>query len=139
MSDAPRLVLNDVVRRIIGDFEPGSCFEVAYKVATALEVLDHEGALRVLRDLYVCHGIVTGTRGDVAGVRYSHGWVEAKLEIGRVALDFSQGDVVLRRGVYYQAGSIDPDEVVRYTVEEATRLCAERSTWGPWAETVAAL
>lgn len=90
-------------------------------------------------DCTVCHGIVTGTGGNVVGVRYSHAWIEfvtvlpGHEDIPFIMCEDSCHDAgVLPRAYYYQVGQIDPESVIRYTPKQVKEMCIKHETYGPW-------
>lgn len=99
----------------------GDCYKVAWHLVT------EEGA----DDMTLCHGEVTGTGGKARGLRYGHAWVE----VDGCAIDRSNGnDVTLKDVMYYAAGSIDEEEITRYTAEEARIHALRTGNYGPWEE-----
>lgn len=103
----------------------GDCYEAALRTAHDLYLNGVQSA----ESIHVCHGDVTGTGGDVLGVRYGHGWVE----VNDVVFDFSNGSrAVARRDLYYQVGSIVDSEVTRYVITDAAFLAVRSGHSGPW-------
>ncbi|WP_019025383.1 MULTISPECIES: hypothetical protein [unclassified Thioalkalivibrio] len=87
-------------------------------------------------DLYVAHGLVTGTGGEVANMRYGHAWVE---HANGIVFDFSNGhSFVGPKDAYYRAGQIDPEETIFYSHLEAHNACIEHGTYGPWDDALGA-
>lgn len=76
----------------------------------------------------IVHGEVGGT-GPLAGIRYGHAWLELS---DRVVWDHNGGMVA--RDDYYRIGTIDPDEVDRYSLEEAVAMALKEDTAGPWGD-----
>ena len=76
----------------------------------------------------VVHGEVGGT-GPLAGIRYGHAWLELSDDL---VWDHNGG--MVQRDVYYEIGTIDPDEVDKYSIDEAVMLALEHDTTGPWGE-----
>lgn len=110
----------------------GDCFQMA--LTTATRVRDSSAIHRVL----VVHGEPLGTGGNALGLRYPHAWVEwfvghdGKNDIVFV-MDYSNGkEVIIDRDTYYAVGNIIPDDVRRYTVDEATSLALDSGHYGPW-------
>jgi hypothetical protein len=84
----------------------------------------------------VVRGLVTGTGGAAEWLSYGHAWVE--LSRALCAGDSGGGEaVVVPAPCYYEAGSVDPDETHRYSLEEARRAMVEHRHYGPWHRQVA--
>lgn len=116
-ADELQFVERSMTAGISDEFGGGDCFVVAL-----------ENMMRD-RDLYLCHGIVTG-QGPLEGVRYSHAWNETQ---SGFVIDQSNGnDIVIDKASYYALGRIDPSEVRYYNYEEMLRNVVERGTYGPW-------
>lgn len=82
-----------------------------------------------LGDGELCHGLVTGTGGEALGQRYGHAWVE----LDGWVHDRSNGhDLFAPRAWYYAKGTIDPDDVDRYTLAEASLMAVTYEHYGPW-------
>jgi hypothetical protein len=97
----------------------GDCGEKSFEY---LNVIDHT---------VVAHGYPLGTGGNADGMRYWHAWLET--EDGMLVLDMSNGhNAAFLREDYYEAGSIDPAHVTRYTREEANFLVDSEGHHGPW-------
>ena len=100
----------------------GDCFEVAGRL------------VRKHRDWVLCHGIVHG-QGKLEGYRFWHAWCECRLEGTDVwiAVDRSNGHNVETLAVtYYRVGKIDPDQVYRFSADDAAILMLQLGNWGPW-------
>lgn len=113
----------------------GDCFMAALVYGQSLSS-EERAAHRV------CHGEPLG-QGPIEGVRHAHAWVERldRLKFPDLdrtveivtCIDKSNGkDVAFPAELYYKVGDIDPDEVQRYTVPEASALAFEHGHWGPW-------
>jgi len=97
----------------------GNCGDVAFALTMAYR---HGGAV-------LCHGWPIGTAGPPKGLRYWHAWVE----IDSVVYDFANGkNALVPRSLYYEAGTIEAEKVVRYTWKEADKLFDEHEHTGPW-------
>lgn len=102
----------------------GDCYE-----ASADYVLAHEGTI-------LCHGIVTGTAGEVEGIQYGHAWVEFE-DGDHLVLDVANGSVdEIPRILYYKLGQIE--KVVTYTRDELCEAIMENEHYGPWDESLRA-
>ena len=106
----------------------GDCYEAA-----AMFVVAHAKS----HGIRLVHGEVTGTGGEVLGIRYGHAWVE----LGDVVIDPSNGRcVVVRRPVYYAVGQAASTRA--YTPDQAIRFLIDTRHYGPWEnqpETIACL
>lgn len=115
----------------------GNCYEQAILYVLAQDGFDD-------RELFVCHGIVGGFEMDGEYViRHGHAWVEyrqdypnpnlpADFQIWK-CIDKSNGnDSELPRELYYKFGNIDPDEVIRYSKEDAMKIVLIEENYGPW-------
>ena len=107
----------------------GDCFEAAARLLLGLEL--PEGCTAE-----VVHGIVTGSEGTgVAGVRFTHAWVEVALAnaLGQVVLDRSNGrKITLPAAFYYELGRIRAEETVRYAKDELKACLLRYEHFGPW-------
>lgn len=83
--------------------------------------------------LVLCHGWVTGTKGVVKGVRYSHAWVEAPKEKYVVDPSLNVDDpIVIWDFIYYKLGNVDTERVLKYSIQEAMETALKRGSYGPW-------
>lgn len=83
--------------------------------------------------LLLCHGWVTGTAKAVKGVRYSHAWLEDPSTKSIIDPSMNVDDpVVIWDFIYYKIGNVDPERVIKYTIEEAILAVAKYRTYGPW-------
>lgn len=99
----------------------GDCYEAAYLLGKQLSV--------VPVDFRVCHGIVTGNRAPVVGVRFGHAWVE----MGNTVFDNSNGNQTMTpRDRYYERASIRASEVQRYTWTDTMLNALRSGHYGPW-------
>lgn len=111
----------------------GDCFETAYRTA---ETLEREGK----QDAVLAHGVPEG-QGDIAGIRFPHGWAEYTQPVPgapeggiRMVVDKSNGnDIEVPAALYYRIGNINPDDVQRYTTFQARVEMVKTGHWGPWA------
>lgn len=100
----------------------GDCYEWAASFMVKLPEAARDG-------FRLCHGVVTGNAPPVVGVRFGHAWVE----VGDTVFDFANGkQTVTRRERYYDHGSIDPNEVVRYGWLDTATLMLRHGHYGPW-------
>jgi len=103
----------------------GDCYEAAVGLLLDLKI---DGTVE---NATLVHGLVTGTDGEVEGVRYGHAWVE----IGDAVFDYSNGrKIVLRREHYYEVGNITDEDTTRYSWDEARAALLENETYGPWED-----
>lgn len=104
----------------------GDCYRQAVRLAESLRESIPEGV-----PVEVVHGLVTGTAGEAEGIRYGHAWVEIA---GSICADASRGGepVTVPGALYYEIGSIDPDETHRYSLKEAHRAMVDHGHYGPW-------
>jgi hypothetical protein len=79
-------------------------------------------------DLKIVHGEVGG-QGPLTGIRYGHAWLELS---DQIVWDHNGG--MVQRDVFYRIGAIDPDEVDRYSRDEAVALALQHNDCGPWGE-----
>lgn len=110
----------------------GNCYEVAALLTTGLQ---HDDCLADLCTVFnarpvLCHGIATGAPGSkIAGQQYGHAWVE----VDALVRERSNGnDMTIPRALYYRAGCIDPDKVVRYDEEQVRVMILRYKHYGPW-------
>lgn len=128
----------------------GDCYVAAFSVMAEAEVNGED-----MDDYRYCIGVPLGAAGsDIDGVRYDHAWVEKRKaiavppevraqwkELGQsdevidafaslvTVYDYSNGlDYEGIAEMYYAAGRIRPEEVVRYTWDETMKL-AEMNEW----------
>ena len=80
-------------------------------------------------NLTLCHGICTGTGGDVDGVRYGHAWVEYDDGPWRMARDLESGKSFFAE-LFRAVGNAHP--VITYTYEDALAMVLTHETYGPW-------
>ena len=117
----------------------GDCFEAAAKY-----LLDHHGE----EDVVLVHAVCLIGVGEHEGLPFGHAWCEVtpqveaipeELRIFGAALrdslvvcrDVSNGrDISMPRPPYYMGGR--PDQIHRYTFDEALKLLLEHGHWGPW-------
>jgi hypothetical protein len=110
----------------------GDCFVISANLLTCRDFEPKAAMLEGFEALVLAHGVVTG-QGPVAGIRYSHAWLEGEVNGLTMAIDFSNGrQVVIPREIYYQAGNIEPREICRYTEPQARRMLVEHLHYGPW-------
>lgn len=92
----------------------GNCFEV------------HAKFQQIHPNFTLCHSTV---QHAIEPVRYAHCW----LELNCMVLDISNGKTnLLPKDLYYAAGQINEDEVLRYTRMQAAKHMADTGKWGPW-------
>jgi len=102
----------------------GDCYEIA---VNALLMPEYAGGLSLPAETVLVHGRPTLTCPPFS--EYGHAW----LELGDAVFDFSNGKhVITRREVYYKAGSINPDDCLRYSQEEARKWVLRMKHYGPW-------
>ena len=110
----------------------GKCFESTseYTLRYCRETEDYRG------DFEVCHGYVTGTGGKVVGVTYPHAWIERTYKYNDRPLvlcyDETHNLGPLPAELYYKAGDIDPETVIRYELDQVVELCLKHGHYGPW-------
>lgn len=121
----------------------GDCFEVAGKaiVANRLDGKPDDDTLKLVHGLVLC--TLEGGTAKV-GERHWHAWIEQELRhpdwpedaVAVICVDRSNGhDVQLPQSFYYATGHIDPEQVHRYTAQEAAVQMIETGHYGPWEET----
>lgn len=98
----------------------GTCYE---------DVLEE---LLVRRTATLVHGYPTGIGGDAEGQRYGHAWLE--FEADGIWWCWDVANALVPRCLYYDAGTIDPAECRRYTIEEAAEWAIETEHSGPWGD-----
>jgi len=100
----------------------GDCYEAAARYVLGPLLEGRPGFL-------VVHGEVTGTGGAVEGVQYGHAWVER----GDLVIEVANGkELAVPKMLYYVAGQIHQDRVIRYTVDEVKERILRYQHWGPW-------
>lgn len=106
----------------------GKCYENSCRFI--LSKTDDAGG-----QIKLAHGFVTGTGGQVKGVRYGHAWIEIS---NTICLDFttslSDPKYAFKRD-FYELGQIDPAEVKLYTLNGVRQKVTEFGTYGPWDST----
>lgn len=105
----------------------GNCFETA---VMGPKWKRWDGSI----DLTVVHGVVVGD------CRHVHAWNELT-EFGEPwVLDLSNDAFIkLPQDAYYRLGQVELESVVRYSMEEARKLCIKHGHFGPWEEHLEAL
>ena len=113
----------------------GNCYELAAEALLA-------GNLKCFKDypdatVYLAHGYPTGTGGDAEHLKYGHAWIELYVNYGNILVanvgNFKGDKVVLvPQLVYYAVGSINCDEVTRYTRKQTRTNMLDSEHWGPW-------
>ena len=99
----------------------GNCGDVAFALLMAYK---DQGAV-------LCHGWPLGTGGNAKGMRYWHAWIE----LSGMLFDFANNNTLMTSpSIYYEAGTIDPAKVIRYSWAEADALFDEQGHTGPWAD-----
>lgn len=97
----------------------GDCFVAGFNLAWQMGLQ--------FEDVYLVHGIATGTGGDIIGQRYWHAWVEWQ----DVAFDQSNGnDIAIRKDEYHRIGQIE--NVKRYPARRLLRFITDAGHYGPW-------
>jgi len=100
----------------------GDCYKVAYQEVYRRS---HEP------NIYLVHGTVMG-QGKVAGIRYSHAWVEKDGDvIDKTIPLFANG---IAKEVYYHLGRVDEDILFKYTPKEMYEKAFEFKHYGPWED-----
>ena len=120
--------------------EKGDCYESAMRHFLEL----HENG-EDLEKWKLGHGEVTGTGGEIEGVKYGHGWMEKKesVELENFSMDLemvfdkSNGkDIEMPKALYYHFGNISSEfedgNIHEYSYKEALRKLVEHGHWGPW-------
>lgn len=103
----------------------GDCFEAAGNAFIDANYHDRgEGWI-------LCHGNVTIQRGEFAGERTGHAWLE--LPERGLCLDLTNGRKLdLPQRLYYALGKINADDVQRYDWERARAALIGQGHYGPW-------
>ncbi|KKN18187.1 hypothetical protein LCGC14_0958230 [marine sediment metagenome] len=99
----------------------GDCFENSVEL-----MMENRGV-----DFILVHGLVTGTGGDVIGMRYVHAWVE----LGNIVIDTSREmntPVIKAKNNYYEIGKIKASETKRYNLKEVADMVLKYKVYGPW-------
>ena len=99
----------------------GDCFQNAVK-----HLMDVED-----KDLYLVHGLVTGTGGGLAGIRFVHAWIEAGDVVIDTSLDINK-PLITRKERYYRVGHIKESEVKRYSYNAMCTMLNKYKIFGPW-------
>jgi hypothetical protein len=102
----------------------GDCYQAA--ATLVLDGFVPEGST-------VCHALVRPWVGRLAGHTFGHAWVETP---DGTVTDQSNGlNVVgMDRDGYYAIGSINSDEVRRYSLDDVRSEIVRTGHWGPWDE-----
>lgn len=107
------------IPKIPKECKGGDCFEISGRYIMDQYFLGK-------KDLYLCHGTVTGQR-RIEGVQYDHAWIED----GDLCIDKSCGrNIQLPKAIYYISGQIE--NVKRYNYEEMSHMINQYGHWGPW-------
>lgn len=120
--------------------EHGSCYAAAFQF-----MLSHSDDEQ-MRDIWLCHGVVTGSDGGEApGERILHAWCEVSLRLNMggewldtgfvLVIDASNPDrstCVVPRQSYYEAGEVCPESVRRYRPREAFQMGCKTGHCGRW-------
>ena len=99
----------------------GDCFENSVEL-----MMENRGV-----DFILVHGLVTGTGGDVVGMRYVHAWVE----LGNIVIDTSReinNPIIRAKNNYYEIGKIKVSETKRYNLKEIGDMILKYKVYGPW-------
>lgn len=108
----------------------GDCFQAA--ASLLCDLAEQDPATRA----EVVHGVVTGSPdGPVAGLRFTHAWVETPGPLPEfpTVLDHSNGrQLELPAAIYYAVGQIDARTVERYDVHTLRRRMVRFKHYGPW-------
>jgi len=93
--------------------------------------LKHSG--KPLDEWRLVHGIVVG-EGNLTGIEFGHSWMELGKEWEyRLVFDHSNNrEISMSAMDYYSRGEIKPENVRRYTIEEAMKFMRESEHFGPW-------
>jgi hypothetical protein len=121
------------------DPDRGNCYSVHADFLIDLKVTDPDQ----LKIWTLCHGNVDHPK--MRGFRHGHCWLErtgpdfnhkgVSIPGLIMVLDLANGNHTEMPAVlYYYAGKIDPDAVVRYTAKEAFAKINETGDYGPWIE-----
>lgn len=101
----------------------GDCFKAAGKLMMDGRFSGIEG----WRDFVLVHADVTPLMGPMAGVKYSHAWIETADEI----LDYSMGKTLrMPKEVYYALGR--PENITKYNHKQFSEKIDKYQHWGPW-------
>lgn len=101
-----------------------NCYQVVWEVVQELSKQFGPG-------VRVVHGrpMYQGTETPDDDGRYGHAWVEYDGDV----YDFSHGkEVVIDVDLYYAIGRIEPEKVIKFTLDEFREKILEEGTWGPW-------
>jgi hypothetical protein len=108
----------------------GRCYEAAY-----LMLMEHK--LNNTDRVVLCHGIAKQTRHPFAVM--GHAWIEEQMADGKwYCRDGQYPNHPILRDRYYEGGTIDPANVVKYTRTDAKRRQQKTGNVGPWDEKIAA-
>jgi hypothetical protein len=127
---------SDDLNSIPEEHRDGNCFK------SAAEMVFNDPSLTLV------HGYVTG-QGPIQGIRLSHAWAEKNISIPSnfnseelsqlqnmnltMVYDNSNGNnIEIPVQIYYSIGNVNPNELKKYTSEEARKKLLEYKTWGPW-------
>jgi len=88
------------------------------------------GIADYIKDVRLVHGLVVGAMGENYGVRYSHGWVEFKMNDGSEFCFDSETGFVVVKSTFYTIGKVK--EACAYTREQVHAQINRYEHYGPW-------
>lgn len=104
----------------------GDCYEAA---ATAMLELHMASRSRTAR---VVHGEPVGRGGSAGRSRFGHAWIEVGKGVDRVVYDLTVRAEPFEPSEFYRLGTLDEDNVRRYSFEEARKWMLDTEHYGPW-------
>lgn len=81
-------------------------------------------------EIFVVHGRPKLTRPSYT--RYGHAWLEWKDPDGVEWVYDAITEKVVVKVFYYKLGTIQHEELYRYTVDQAQAMCVKFKHYGPW-------
>lgn len=104
----------------------GKCYEAAGKLFMDLAMGFDKRFPPEMGSVTLVHGLPTLTVYPF--MKYGHAW----LEIGDAFCYDAERDMLVPRGMFYEAGAINPSECERYDLERMRERVKQHGHWGPW-------
>lgn len=106
--------------------EYGNCYEAAGKLFMDLSYGSVTPFSPTFGEVRLVHGRPTLTVSPYR--KYGHAW----LEVGDSLCFDAERETLIPKGLFYSAGTIDPDECFYYDYGAFSEKIREFKHWGPW-------
>jgi len=119
-------------------YERGQCFRTAYWILDFIKTRGDGTTHDYTAELVHGTPLYQGTDPLAVGKLIGHAWVEVDTPEGIQCIDVLSGPgsipelVFLPQRIYYIAGAMKEEHMIRIPWEEALRLSNEKETYGPW-------